>query len=279
MNIFEMARQNSDNLKGNYSLLVDRCQERNEQDNVEKFARLIENEWTISINMRLFVLNNFLLTNKYMNIYELKKEIKKHLKYIKSDVSVEEAIKKHLKGYYRPRTLFDRSFEDGEKFKYSALTIGGLGLREYGEYCIVIKPNQSRGYVSLAFIKEASLNYVDEDQIDINRLSRDVADRECVHILAALKHEGDVKTISPDEWTSSICCDECYIEAVTTDDILNSHIECVRMSEEDYYFHYVLLHKDYLSELDEFEKYELYDFKNMQELLKEQGIRLEVLGK
>lgn len=277
MNIFEMASQNSDNLKRDYYLLKDRCEDQNELDILSKFTRLIKDEWTISINMGSSVLNNFLIAGTYMNIYKLKKETKKRLKDVKPEASVETAIKKHLKDYYRPRTTFDRSFQDGERFKYGALTIGGLGLRKYGEYCVVIKRKQSEDYVFLAFIGEDSLSYVEGDQLDTKRLSKDVADRESVHYLAALKHKNNIESIPADEWASFVCCDQCYIETVTTDDILNTHIKSIRMSKKDYYLYHVYLYMDYLSELPDFEKYKLYEFKNMQELSRKQGIKLEVI--
>jgi len=278
MDIFEIAGQNWDNLKRYYCLLKGRCKDQNELDVLNKFAGTIKDEWTISINMRSFALTNFLIAGAYMNVYERKKEIKKHLKRFKLETPVEEAIRKHLGSYYKSRTTFDRMFENGEKFKYGALTIGGLGLREFGEYCVVIKRKQSKDYVSLAFIKKESLDYVDGDQLDIKRLRQDVADRESVHFLAVLKHEGDIKSIPADEWASLICRDGCYIEAVTADDILNNHIERIWISKEDCYLYYVYLYMDYLSSLPDFEKHVLFEFLNIQELSKKHGIKLEVIG-
>ena len=278
MNIFKLASQNAENLKHSYHLLEGRCKNKNELDVFNEFVRLIKDKWTISINMRPFVLNNFLITNSYKNIYELKKEIENQLERMgKSGISIEQAIKKHLKGYYKQRTTFDRTFEDGEKFKYGALTIGGLGVRKFGEYCVVIKQEQSKNYVFLAFIRKDSLDYINENQVDMEQLSQDVADRESVHFLACLKHEDDIKGIPASEWTSLICCDECYIEAVTMDDILNNHVERIRMSKEEYHLYYVYLYMDYISELPDFEKYRLYEFKNMLELSRKLGIKIEVI--
>lgn len=277
MNIFEIAGYNSDNLKRSYCLLRDSCKDQNELDVLDRFARIIMDEWTISINMRPYVLTHFLVMGTYMNVYELKEENKDHLRELKLDISVEEAIKKHLGDYYKTRTTFDRLFENGEKFKYGALTVGGLGLRKFGEYCVVIKRKKSKSYAFLAFVKKDSLDYVDGYQVDMERLSLDVADRESIHFLACLKHEDDIKRIPSDEWESLICCDECYIEAVTIDDILNSHIECIRMSKVEYHLYYVYLYMDYISELPDFEKYRLYEFKNMLELSRKLGIKIEVI--
>ena len=278
MNIFKLASQNAENLKHSYHLLEGRCKNKNELDVFNEFVRLIKDKWTISINMRPFVLNNFLITNSYKNIYELKKEIENQLERMgKSGISIEQAIKKHLKGYYKQRTTFDRTFEDGEKFKYGALTIGGPGLKKYGEYCIVIKRKQSEKYATLAFIKEDSFHYVDGDHVDMKRLSQDIADKECVHVLAALKHEEDIKNIPVHKWTSLICGGECYIEAVTAGNIQNKHIESVRISKKYYDFIRDLFYKEFISEISDEERGLLYDFKNIKELSKKQGINLEVI--
>ena len=280
MNIFTLASQNAENLKHSYRLLEGRCKDKHELDVFNEFVRLIEDEWTISINMRPFTLNNFLITSSYKNIYTLKKENGNEIKRMgKSGISIEQAIKKHLKGYYKPRTTFDQTFEDGDKFKYGALTIGGLGLQKYGEYCIVIKRKQSEKYATLAFIKEDSLHYVEGSHVDMKRLSQDIADREYVHVLAALKHEEDIKNIPAHQWTSLICGDECYIEAVTTGNIQKKHIESIRISKKYYDFIRDLFYKEFISEISDDEKRLLYDFKNMKELSKKQGINLEVIEK
>ncbi len=74
-----------------------------------------------------------------------------------------------------------------------------------------------------------------------------------------------------------ICCDECYIDAITAEDILNEHIESVRMSKEDYRLHYDYLFKDYNSEITEMERYQLYMLLGILKLLDKQGIKLEVI--
>ena len=278
MNLFEIACQNSDNLKRTYSIVEERCRNQEDLSILKKFAEFIKTKWTISVNMRLFILNNFLIVATYKNIYELKREDEKKLKKIKkSGTSVEKAIEKRLKTYYKSRIIFDHTFEDGEKFKYGALTIGGLGLQNYGECCVMVEKEKARKFILLAFIKRDSLKYIDGDQVNIRQLSQDIADRECIHFLAALKHENDIKKIPTDEWASLICCNDCYIEAITTDAILSNHIASVRLSKKYYDFFSDLLYKDFISDISDEERFLLYDFKNMQELLYKQGIKLEVI--
>jgi hypothetical protein len=249
--------------------------DQDELDILSEFARSIKNEWTISINMRPSILNYFLIVGRYMNVYELKKKSREHIK--EAAVSVEYAIKKHLGDYYSSRTAFDRTFKDGEKFKYGALNIGGVGLRKFGEYCVIMNQRQLRTHMSVVFIKEDSLHYVKGDQTDIKRLGQEISDKESVHLLAALKHEHTIQSIPPDEWASLICCDECYIEAVTIDDISNKHIENIRVSKKYYDFISDLLYKDFISEISDEEKTLLYDFKVMREVSKKEGIEFEVI--
>lgn len=284
MNIFDMANQNLDSLKTRYKSLKEKYEDQDDFGIFSNFVKLVKDKWTISINMRQGVLNNFLIAGKYKNVYEVKKEQGGELRKVrKSEISEEQAVKRHLKDYYKSRVTFDRTFEDGAKFKYGALNIGGLGLKNHGDYCVVIKREQSEDYTSLAFVKEDSLNYVEEDHLNIERLSQDIANRECVHTLVALKHENDIEEIPTDELASMICCNECYVEAITTEDILNKHIECVRMSKNEYRLYYDYLYENFLSELspselsDIVKRHRLEDFRNMQELLTKQGIELEVI--
>lgn len=276
-----MAEQNSDNLENNYYSLEKQCKDLNDLVVLRKFVKLIKDQWNISLNMKQHALNSFLIAGKYENVYQLKNRIKKKLKKVKNlQVSVEKTIKSHLKDYYIPRKIFNRTFKESKKFKYGTLNIGGLGPTKYGEYCIVIKRKQSEEYSSIAFVKEDSLNnYVDESQVNIKELAQDIANRECVHFLAALKHVKDIQRILFGKGPCTICCDDCYIEAIIKDDIRNTHIKSVRMSKKDYDMYYNYLYEDFISskELDDFQRYRLYAFVEMQELLDTQTIDLEVI--
>ncbi len=280
MSIFDTASQNSDNLKKRYNSLRKECEQQNNLDVLDEFTKLVGNKWTISINMRQLVINDILISGRCKNVHELKKERAEELEeYSELDISVEEALKKHLKSFYKSRVAFDHTFKNGERFKYGALNIGGLGAQKYGEYCVVFKRELVEKYSSLVFIKEDSLKYVDDGAVNIERLDPDIANRECVHFLATLKHEEYIKSNSVNKWSSIVCCSEDYIEAITADDILNTHVDIVRTSKENLNSYYLdLLYKDFVSELSDFEKYQLAAFRNMQELLDKQGIKLEVLN-
>jgi len=90
-------------------------------DAAKYFATFVKDNWRISINMRQQVLNSFLIEGKYKNIYEVKKEQSEKIRKVRAlEIPEEQAVKKHLKGHYKSRVTFDRTFKDGEKFKYGA---------------------------------------------------------------------------------------------------------------------------------------------------------------
>ena len=276
MNIFDLADQNSHNLQ-------ERVQSgQSDQNPIGKFAGFVKDRWTISINMKSSDLLKFLSSGRYKNEYEVAREdVEMMRKMGGMDVTVEQLREKRLrpKGYYESRTEFNRVFEDGERFKYGALNIGGIGPTKYGSYCVVIKRKRSEEFSVLAFIKEDSLNnYVDGGHVDIERLKPDVANGACVHILAVIKHGDDVVGLSASKCASIICCDEHYIEAITTDDILNKHINSVRMSKKEN----SLVGKQFFDVMyrgssDVEKQHRIDDFINIRNLLATNGIELEVL--
>ena len=276
MNIFDLADQNSHNLREQVQ------NGQNDQSPIGKFASFVKDRWTISINVKPSDLLKFLSSGRYKNEYEVAIEDVEMMKKMgETGVSVEQLRKKRLrpKGYYESRTEFNRVFEDSERFKYGALNIGSLGPKKYGSYCVVIKRERSEEFSVLAFIKEDSLNnYVDGGHVDIERLKPDVANRECVHILAVIKHGNDVEGLSANECAPLVCCDEHYIEAITTDDILNKHIHSVRMSKKEN----SLVGKQFFDVMyrgssDIEKQHRIDDFINIQNLLATNGIKLEVL--
>lgn len=274
-----MANENSDSLKDRYDSLRERCEEQGNLDSLDKFTNSIENEWAISINMDSLAIYDFLTFGKYKNVYEVKEELAEELeKHGRLEIPIEEAIKRQQKKHYEPRRAFDRAAGSGEEFKYGALNVGGLGVGKYGELCVVLKREEVEQYSSLAFIKEDSLEYVDANMVNDQRLGDDIANKECVHLLVALKHEGDMGSTPDHELLSLVCCDEDCTEAITADDILKTHIGTVRMSKKYHKLQFDSLYKAYASELsDESERKEASIFWSVLKLLDEQGIEREVL--
>lgn len=77
MNIFKLADQNSDSLNHSYCSLDEKCKKQGRSELLNEFTMFVRNKWCISINMHLWVLNEFLTTKIYRNVYELKKNVEK----------------------------------------------------------------------------------------------------------------------------------------------------------------------------------------------------------
>lgn len=284
IDLFELADANKERLESEYQIIKEKS-DGNKSDLLESFGSRVKNEWTLSINMPDRALSEVLDSGKYMNVYELKdNQAEQLMKVGKLDDSnaksaKEEAVRKHLKNFYEGRKIFDSSISKGEKARYASLNIGGLGTTRYGRYCIIIKREKAEKYKRLAFIKEDSaVNYVDNGCLLLDKLTRDVANKECVDILAALKHENALENVPSDNWDRLVCNDSDNIEAVTLDDILRAHIKCVRIDKTSYNQIYKdSLVKIFNSELTEVEQYRLTLVKKIFKELEKRGIELEII--
>ncbi len=282
IDLFTMADQNSTNLNGCYEQLRANCEAQCNTRTLDVCKNLVQDEWRISLNMSLDALHNFCyLTERYKNVYRLKKDQAEELvKLMQSEIPIDVglAIKKHLGRYSKSRTVFDQTFKDGKNFTSGALNIGGMGLLEYGRFCVVLQRNQIEAYSSVAFIKNESLDYVEDNGVDYNKLSQDLANREFVPLLTLLKHEEDIDAKRPiEEWPYRICCDARFIEAITKDEILNSHIESVRISRKDYEQYLKYKNKVYISEAKRDERLQLELFEAIQKYCKMKKIELKVI--
>jgi hypothetical protein len=232
-NIFEIGDRNSDYLKSQYDLLKQSYQ--GSLQDLEAFLELIEREWTISINMRLATISNFIKYGIYQNVNEFINEIEK---YSDKDQQSSKASNDLQKTKVDKRAIFEQTFEFGENFRYGALNIGGIGVTIYGEFCVIFKRSKVKEYSSLIFIKKDSVkgDYVDNKGcVDFTKLIQDTANKENIHLLATLKHEEDLKQIPDKKWSCMLCCETDYIEAITHNDINNDHVDIIRISKKDRY--------------------------------------------
>jgi hypothetical protein len=282
--IFDLAEANKGHLKKEYQRVKNKC-DKNKSDLLENFRKKVQEDWNLSINMKERALSNFLNSGEYKNIYDLKEMQADQLvdmgelEVSELYTSMEEALRKQLKKFYESRKAFDSSIKDGEKIKYTALNIGGTGINKYARYCVIIKREDAQNYNTLAFIKrDSAIHYVENENVLIEKLTKDVSNKECMDILAALKHEGEIESVAADRWPTMVCCDTSYIEAVTVDGILSSHIKIVRIDKT----YYDSIYKDSLlklfySELSEEEQYRLAFFECLLTQLEEQSIELEII--
>ena len=137
---------------------------------------------------------------------------------------------------------FDAHFEDGERFRYGALVIGGSGLTRYGEFCAVFEDGVSSDHPKVAYLGGDSLEtYVSEDEhIKEDDVRGDCAPHSHRQHLAALKHDEEILARGQDEWPALLCsnADNEYVEAVFTAEVTPEHLEAVRLPETAYYCYF-----------------------------------------
>jgi hypothetical protein len=285
INLFELAEDNSPRLQGQYQQLKDNCDEA-KISLLNSFREKIQEEWNLSVNIDDWKFVSWLDTGNYKNIYEVKKvQAKELVNKGEMDVSEkrsaqEESLKKHLKQLFAHRTIFDSSFVDGKKFKYTALNIGGMGSDKYGLYCVIIGREKAGNYKTLAFIKkDSAINYVENEKLLVDKLSRDISNKACIPFLAVLKHQAEIETnASFNDLSGMICNNTDYIEAVTSDDISSNHIKGVRITKTFHKSIYRDLKKHFKREKISKEKlYRMAVFKHISAELKKRGINLEII--
>ncbi len=254
---------------------------------LENLRIRVKNEWHLSINLSDRKLAGALELRKYMNVYELVDlEIEKWIRegiLEKSSARSEreKELKIRLKSFYEMRTVFDSSIDSGFTIKYASLNIGGIGTTTYGKFCIIIKSEKAKKYKNLAFIKEDSArNYVANRCLLYDKLAREVANRDFMDILAVVKHENEIETVSSDKWGRMVCDESNYIEALTTDTILMSHIRFVRV-DKTYYNRIFENYRDLMvknsNELSEAELYRLDEVQKIFSGLEKSRIKWELI--
>lgn len=277
MNIFELSERNSKNLKNQYKTLV----ARKEPDIVWKYSQFsayFNKNWTISFNLKPSDLTRFLIDSNYKNAKQVLTAYKNDLEELGyRDAPLKKALEKRLRDFYKKRKKFEDAFDGGKDFEYGAVNIGGCGPTKYGPFCVVLKKQKIGKYSTLAFVKKDSLSYFDtKNNLDLERLGRDLANRKCIHYLAILKHKLYIHKLRSRDWCSHICCNKRYIEAITKDRISNKDIMSITISEKEFRRYINLLHNNYNSELSETEKQTFEILNNTINLIKKEGLKLEV---
>ncbi len=240
-NIFSLAEQNSKYLSTEYNVLI-KDLDSNDYDLVTGFRNLIRDTWKLSINLEMKRVEQFLNSEKYMNIYEVsEREVDEKIENGElaandKESEIEQVLRSKLKTFYKSRITYDSLWEDGKKFKYAALNIGGAGICRFGPFCICFKKEYIDRLKMLAFVKMDSLKHYDHGESnDFNVFIRDLAAKGDVSLLAALKHQQDIISSDGDGWHFIVCNNEDFIEAVTVEELLISAVESVRVTKDQYW--------------------------------------------
>jgi hypothetical protein len=202
--------------------------------------------------MRPWIAADFVQNNRYQNMYQAVAEAS-----VLSGRNSDELLRERLGPYYAARLAFDH----GDRFRYGALNIGNAGTRQYGLFCIVFRGDFPPPGEQVAYLKTDSLKgYVSAaGTLDEVALRRDAAGPAQRHILAAIKHAGDV-TRRASRWPDMICGGDTYIEAIFVIGVTTATVAEVRVLERDYWDLWNLCFAAHGRTLSEEEKATAFDF-------------------
>lgn len=153
---------------------------------LDRFVAAVQSEGRLAINMRSMVLLRFLaFEGGYLNVYEWAEDLER-----RSGQPREELLRLRLRDYYERRMAFDRFLGNGERLRYGALNMGGMGAIYFGAYCLVFRETFAAGLAELAYLWADTLEtyLLPGCVVDEEGLQRDACPHSHRHFLAALKH-------------------------------------------------------------------------------------------
>ncbi|MFY0601479.1 MAG: hypothetical protein JXR03_17525 [Cyclobacteriaceae bacterium] len=118
----------------------------------------------------------------------------------------------HFGKFAEQRKTFDLTFEDGEKFKYLALTAGTLGVPFWGDFTLVFDPNKfdNTEYAALRYnslrksIDGLTHYYFDGKKVDLKKLEKDLAEPDNLKRLAVIKLEKEITQVAPKDYPKTL---------------------------------------------------------------------------
>lgn len=233
LDLYELARQNSDNMRERYAQA--RAGAAEAADAVERFCQRVERHGRASINTRSARLLWMLRHGYYPNPHD---EAREQARLEGGDS--EEYLKRQQGTYYRRRVLFERSFEDGEKFRYASLNIEGTGLSYYGPYCLVLRDPTDSDLAALLPANSLERFVYDEGgepRLDEASLRREVSPWLNRHHLTACKHVGDVAGTPDAEWPKMMCHatndKESFVEIILGSPVTPGNLTEVRVEKSN----------------------------------------------
>ncbi len=237
------------------------------------FCEAIIQRGHISINMKPWKMRDLLRRGRYPRIYEIAEE-----NAAAAGHSTEDELRAMQGGHYERRVRFDRSFENGERFLYGALNIGGNGTN-YGVFCIVLADDATDAR-STAYLPENSLDrYVQPAAVltfDQARLRREVATPMQRHCVAALKHADDLAACEPPAWDTMLCSGGTFVEAIFVADVTLPEIGEIRLKQDDMQRLSRLAIDAVLGKLSATDRCELEDFQDCMKTLRARGLDARV---
>ncbi len=274
MNLFQVARDNAESFSRRYESLRDTMREAASQ--LDRFVAAVRIEGRLAVNRRPKDLLRFLaLEGSLHNAYEWAAKLER-----RSGQPREELLRLWLADFYERRMVFDRFLEQGERFRYGALNMGGLGVVSFGEYCLVFRESFAEGLDDLAYLWANSLEtyLLPGSVVDEARLQSDACPHSHRHLLAALKHGRDAADLAEDRWPALVCSLDDFIEVIFVGSPVPTDLQAVRMDlfDHDLYSEYVA--DAALGWLSDNDRQIVEDFDIILSLLEKNSIPLETVA-
>jgi hypothetical protein len=249
LDLFEIARSNAARLR-------EQC-----PDGAAEFLRVVDEESTVSINLRASALRGFLEAGEYRNRHELPEG--------KPDFDPCE----------KAQAAFEAGFHQGASFQYGSLYLrGGEGASYYGNFCLVLRQSWSQDCERLAFLARDSAIYYLKREPNGAMLVHEIRVREDAAVwserayLATWKLVESIKLLPAAEWPQALANRRDYIEAIVDSKIRTTDCDRVCIPRKDPLLR--LLRASY-AKLEPGEESDLQSFKALLKELKGQGIPLD----
>ena len=272
LNLFEIATNNAPELDDRFSALSSTASP-GLGSSLRKFSELVRHHGRVTINMRPMSFLSFLVNGCHQNMYEWAQS-----RAAESGRPVEEIIQERLGDFYGNRTSFDRSFVNGEAFRYGALNVGGPGVSVYGDYCIVVRNLLFEATHASAYLRSDSLKtYMRVDgTLDEPLLLKETSPHSHRHVFAGLKHASDLGSAAEEQWPVLLCSKTEFIEVVFSSELKLSGIEAVRLEANLYRELFEFGFENFRVKLTDERRFVFEAFVMIKKILRENKIPLEV---
>lgn len=238
---------------------------------LRSFARWVEANALISINVQLFVLAELLNGRNLQNIHEWADEQGRI-----SGRRAEEALREKLGDFYDRRLAFDDAFIGGRAFRYGAMNARNVGLPKYAPYCMVLTRTFINGIPGIAYWPGDSLKayFTADGSLDLDSLSRRISAHTHRHLMVAMERAVDASVAEDADWPKLVVGDN-YFEAAFVGAVSLGDVQCVRMLTAERDRLWDLAFSNFGKKLRDAERALVNDFVQLQRAIKEGRIQLE----
>ena len=273
LDLFAIAKGNINSLEQTFAKITGEASA-SDAALIREFATWVEAQSLISINVKLYVVGELLSGRAHLNTYESAQELSSI-----TGIDGEDLLRQILRGYYEKRTTFDRSFSNGEKFRYGALYLGGAGLTEYAPYCLVLSRAFQDSLAEIACLPGDSLwiCFSDTESFDEDSVRRLAAPYSHRHLLVAIERAKEIPPLERGRWLILVAGANRYFEVVFVGEVSLKTVEFVSVLKSDYDRMLTLLFDSFGKKLDEAGRANAQDFRVLIRGVKEGKLRLEVV--